>query len=86
MDLQLQGKRALVTGSSSGIGETTAKALAKEGAAVVVHGRRESEVVRVAKAITAGVPPSPWVTWRQTREPGTLPRQRWQPLAASTSW
>ncbi len=52
MDLQLQGKRALVTGSSSGIGEAIAKALAKEGASVVVHGRRENEAVRVAKAIT----------------------------------
>jgi 3-oxoacyl-[acyl-carrier protein] reductase len=54
MDLQLQGKRALVTGSSSGIGEAIAKALAKEGAAVVVHGRRENEAVRVAKAIADG--------------------------------
>ncbi|HSQ58778.1 MAG TPA: SDR family NAD(P)-dependent oxidoreductase, partial [Gemmata sp.] len=54
MDLQLQGKRALVTGSSSGIGEGIAKALAKEGAVVVVHGRRENEAVRVAKAITDG--------------------------------
>lgn len=54
MDLQLQGKRALVTGSSSGIGEAIAKALAKEGAVVVVHGRRENEAVRVAKAITDG--------------------------------
>ena len=52
MDLQLEGKRALVTGSSSGIGEAIAMALAKEGASVVVHGRRENEAVRVAKAIT----------------------------------
>ncbi len=39
MDLQLNGKRALVTGSSSGIGEGIAKALAREGVVVVVHGR-----------------------------------------------
>ena len=52
MDLQLEGKRALVTGSSSGIGEAIAMALAKERASVVVHGRRENEAVRVAKAIT----------------------------------
>ena len=38
MDLQLKGKRALVTGSSSGIGEGIAKALAQEGVTVVIHG------------------------------------------------
>jgi 3-oxoacyl-[acyl-carrier protein] reductase len=55
MDLQLQGKRALVTGSSGGIGEAIAKALAQEGAFVVVHGRREAEVHRVVQEIeTAG--------------------------------
>ena len=52
MDLQLGGKRAVVTGSSSGLGEAIAKALAAEGAAVVVHGRREAEARRVASAIT----------------------------------
>ena len=55
MDLQLAGKRALVTGSSSGIGEQIAKTLAAEGVSVVVHGRREAEVRRVAyEIITAG--------------------------------
>jgi NAD(P)-dependent dehydrogenase (short-subunit alcohol dehydrogenase family) len=53
MDLHLGGKRAVVTGSSSGIGEAIAKRLAAEGAAVVVHGRRESEAKRVAAAITS---------------------------------
>src|SRR5438270_6585762 len=53
MDLQLKGKRAVVTGSSSGIGEAIAKMLAAEGAAVVVHGRREAEAKRVAAEITA---------------------------------
>ncbi len=42
MDLHLKGKRALVTGSGSGIGEAIAKGLAKEGAAVVVQGRNEN--------------------------------------------
>jgi NAD(P)-dependent dehydrogenase (short-subunit alcohol dehydrogenase family) len=53
MDLQLNGKRALVTGSSSGIGEAIAKVLAKEGAAVVVQGRQEKEAERVAQEIAA---------------------------------
>jgi 3-oxoacyl-[acyl-carrier protein] reductase len=53
MDLQLSGKRAVVTGSSSGIGEAIAKILAAEGASVVVHGRREAEARRVAAEIKA---------------------------------
>ena len=52
MELQLQGKRALVKGSTSGIGETIAKTLATEGVAVVVHGRREKEAIRVMDEIT----------------------------------
>jgi 3-oxoacyl-[acyl-carrier protein] reductase len=52
MDLKLHGKRALVTGSSSGIGEAIAKSLAAEGVAVAVHGRREAEVKRVVAEIT----------------------------------
>ena len=51
MDLQLNGKRALVTGSTSGIGEQIAKTLAAEGAAVVINGRNETEAARVAKEI-----------------------------------
>jgi NAD(P)-dependent dehydrogenase (short-subunit alcohol dehydrogenase family) len=52
MDLQLKGKRAVVSGSSSGIGEAIAKTLAAEGATVVVHGRRKAEAERVAAEIT----------------------------------
>jgi NAD(P)-dependent dehydrogenase (short-subunit alcohol dehydrogenase family) len=51
MDLKLQGKRALVTGSSSGIGAATAKMLAEEGVKVVVHGRDRQR----AEAVTAAV-------------------------------
>src|SRR5690349_16701275 len=53
MDLRLAGKRALVTGSSSGIGEVIVKLLAAEGVAVVVHGRDESRANTVAEAIDA---------------------------------
>ena len=44
MDLQLKGKLALVTGSTAGIGLAIAKALAVEGARVIVNGRTESRV------------------------------------------
>ena len=53
MDLQLKGKRALVTGSSSGIGEAVAKTFAREGVSVVVHGRNERRAMRVAAEIEA---------------------------------
>ncbi len=52
MNLQLDGKRALVTGSTSGIGEQIAKTLAAEGVQVVVHGRRKTEADRVVQEIT----------------------------------
>lgn len=51
MDLQLNGKRALVTGSNSGIGEAIATTLAREGASVVVHGRNQERVDRVVGEI-----------------------------------
>jgi NAD(P)-dependent dehydrogenase (short-subunit alcohol dehydrogenase family) len=53
MDLRLAGKRALVTGSTSGIGEAIARMLAREGVAVVVHGRNEARANRVAEDIKA---------------------------------
>jgi 3-oxoacyl-[acyl-carrier protein] reductase len=53
MDLQLQGKRALVTGSSSGIGTGIAAVLAREGVSVVVHGRNAERLAKVAADIEA---------------------------------
>jgi len=54
-DSRLQGKVALVTGASSGIGEATAIALASSGAAVVLGARSIDKGERVAEKIrTAG--------------------------------
>jgi 3-oxoacyl-[acyl-carrier protein] reductase len=53
MDLKLKGRRALVTGSSSGIGEGVARLLAQEGCAVVVHGRNRERAQKVAADIKA---------------------------------
>jgi NAD(P)-dependent dehydrogenase (short-subunit alcohol dehydrogenase family) len=44
MDLQLIGKRALVTGSTAGIGLATAAGLHREGASVIVNGRNPQRV------------------------------------------
>ncbi len=53
MDLQLRGRRALVTGSSSGIGEAIVRLLTEEGARVVVHGRNRERAEKVAGEIGA---------------------------------
>lgn len=53
MDLQLQGKCALVTGSSSGIGAGIATTLAAEGVTVVIHGRDSQRCEEVAGKIRA---------------------------------
>jgi NAD(P)-dependent dehydrogenase (short-subunit alcohol dehydrogenase family) len=48
MDMQLQGKRAFVSGSTRGIGFAIARALLAEGASVIVNGR---EAERTAAAV-----------------------------------
>jgi len=53
MDMQLSGKRALVTGSSAGLGEAMVRMLAAEGADVVVHGRDRARAEAIAGAIVA---------------------------------
>src|SRR5579863_2115929 len=52
MDLQLEGKRALVTGSTAGIGLAIARTLKREGAAVVVNGRTETRVAEALKTVS----------------------------------
>lgn len=49
----LSGKVAMVTGSSKGLGETAAMALAKAGADVAVCGRNQADMERVCEAIKA---------------------------------
>jgi NAD(P)-dependent dehydrogenase (short-subunit alcohol dehydrogenase family) len=50
MNLELDGKTALVTGSTAGIGLAIATALAKEGASVIVNGRTQERVDQALKA------------------------------------
>ncbi|CAM5793599.1 SDR family NAD(P)-dependent oxidoreductase [Rhizobacter fulvus] len=49
----LQGKRALVTGGNSGIGEAMATALGLAGARVLLVARREAELAAAAKRLAA---------------------------------
>ncbi|MFO0880009.1 MAG: SDR family oxidoreductase [Gemmataceae bacterium] len=51
MDLQLTNKKALVTGSTAGIGFAIASLLAQEGAAVVVNGRSKGRVEEAVQRI-----------------------------------
>ena len=51
MDLQLTNKKALVTGSTAGIGFAVASLLAQEGAAVVVNGRSQRRVAQAVQRI-----------------------------------
>src|SRR5215216_2853898 len=48
---KLDGKVAVITGASSGIGEATAEALAAEGAAVIVAARREDRLADLVERI-----------------------------------
>ena len=51
MDLHLKGKKALVTGSTAGIGLAIAVALTDEGATVVVNGRTQGRVNHAMQAV-----------------------------------
>ncbi len=51
MDLQLKGKRALVTGASRGLGFATAMGLAKEGARLAINSRNEASLQPAAEKI-----------------------------------
>ena len=53
MDFSSTGKRALVTGSTAGIGYAIAAALAREGAEVVINGRTEEGVAKAVQTLKA---------------------------------
>ena len=53
MDLQIDGNAALITASSSGLGKASAKALAQEGANVVINGRDEDRLEAAREEVEA---------------------------------
>ena len=53
MDLQLDSKTALISGSTLGIGYAIAEALAREGATVIINGRTQERVEQAQQRIRA---------------------------------
>jgi NAD(P)-dependent dehydrogenase (short-subunit alcohol dehydrogenase family) len=53
MDMKLKGKLALVTGSTAGIGNAIAAALAAEGARVIINGRAQAAVDQAVATLKA---------------------------------
>lgn len=56
MDLQLKNKTAFISGSTAGIGYAIAKGLAKEGAKVILNGRKQQNVDETIQQLQSEVP------------------------------
>ena len=56
MDLGLAGKRAIVTGSTAGIGFATAELLAREGAHVIINGRTPARIDEALAKLRKTIP------------------------------
>jgi NAD(P)-dependent dehydrogenase (short-subunit alcohol dehydrogenase family) len=70
--MRLEGKVALVTGGSRGIGEAIARAFAENGAKVIVSSRKQEALDEVAAAINADHPDSVWARACHMGETGAV--------------
>ena len=68
--MSLEGRVALVTGASQGIGHACAQALAREGATLAVAARNQQKLEELVAEIAATggkAEPSPWTSPTKTR-------------------
>src|SRR5580698_9153816 len=56
MNIDLKGRKAVVTGSTAGIGRAIAEGLARAGATVVINGRGEARVEAALREMRAAMP------------------------------
>jgi NAD(P)-dependent dehydrogenase (short-subunit alcohol dehydrogenase family) len=79
MDLGIKDKRALVTGSTAGIGFAAAAALAREGAQVIVNGRTQVRVSAAIEQLKQDVPGARVPIWQRRRAaaPSSPPVPTW---------
>lgn len=82
MDLQLQGRTALVTGASMGIGRAIARGLAAEGVRIAAVARRRELLESLAEEIAADQGPRPAVVVADLMAPEAAARIRDEALGA----
>jgi 3-oxoacyl-[acyl-carrier protein] reductase len=74
MNLELADKPVIVCASSAGLGEATALQFAREGAQVMLCGRREAELQRAAVGIKATTGRDPCYTVADVTKPEDIVR------------
>ena len=80
--MRLEGKVALITGASGGMGSASARLFAKEGASVLVAARHKELADSIVKEITDAGGRLPSSHWRSPRK--TSGRRRfWRPRSAT---